>query len=98
MIARSVSNSVRRTAPSVSTNLRQKRGLISRRAVRDCAPVQIAGGSRLALLEGHLCIAILDANARERLVGDTLRATGGDRVAAIQKVLHDLQEEDKRLS
>jgi hypothetical protein len=58
----------------------------------------VAGGSRLALLEGHLCIAILDANARERLVGDAMRATGGDRVAAIQKVLHDLREEDKRLS
>jgi hypothetical protein len=42
--------------------------------------------------------AILNANARERLVKDAMRATGGDRSAAIRKVLRDLHEADKRWS
>jgi hypothetical protein len=42
MIVRSVSDSVRQTASQVSTNVRRKRGLISRPAVHDCAPVQVA--------------------------------------------------------
>jgi hypothetical protein len=42
--------------------------------------------------------AVLNANARERLVKDAMRATGGDRTAAIRKVLRDLYEEDKRWS
>ncbi len=40
---RSVSNSVRRTHPSVSANLRRKRPSIARRAVHHCAPLHIAG-------------------------------------------------------
>jgi hypothetical protein len=38
---RQVSDSVRRRRSTVSTNVRQKRGLIARRAVHDCAPLQI---------------------------------------------------------
>jgi hypothetical protein len=53
---------------------------------------------QLSALEGHLRNAVIDAGARERLVGDAMRATGGDRVAAIRKVLRDLHEEDKRWS
>jgi len=39
---RSVSNNVRQSIPSVSANLRRKLPLIARRAVYDCAPLQIA--------------------------------------------------------
>jgi hypothetical protein len=56
------------------------------------------GGPQLSVLEGHLRNAILNADARERLVKDAMRVTGGDRAAAISKVLRDLHEEDKRLS
>ena len=38
---RSVSNSVRRTHPPVSANLRRKPPLIARRAGYDCAPLQL---------------------------------------------------------
>ena len=55
-------------------------------------------GSQLAALEGHLRTAILDAGARERLVRDAMRVVGGNRAAAIRKVLHDLHDEDKRWS
>jgi hypothetical protein len=41
MSVRSVSDNVRQTAPPVSTNVRQKRGLIARRAVHDCAPLHL---------------------------------------------------------
>ena len=57
-----------------------------------------AAGSQLAVLEGHLRNAALDAIARERLVKDATRATGGDRAAAIRKVLRALHEEDSRWS
>jgi len=50
------------------------------------------------VLEGHLRNAILDARARERVVNDAMWTTGGDRAAAIRKVLGDLNEEDKRWS
>lgn len=53
---------------------------------------------QLALLEGDLRNAIFDPGARERLVKDAIRATGGDRAAAIRKVLSDLEREDKRWS
>jgi hypothetical protein len=49
-----------------------------------------------ALLEGHLRTAILDPGARERMVAQAMRSTGGDRVAAIRKVLADIEAEDKR--
>src|SRR5271154_7203475 len=38
---RSISNSVRRTHPPVSANLRRKPPLIARRAVYDCAPLHV---------------------------------------------------------
>ena len=44
---RSISNSVRRTHPTVSPNLRRKPPLIARRAVHHCAPLQLlVSGSR----------------------------------------------------
>jgi hypothetical protein len=49
-------------------------------------------------LEGHLRNAILNADARERLVKDAMRHTGGDRAAAVRKVLEDLHSENKRWS
>jgi hypothetical protein len=61
-------------------------------------PRPTGGDKRLAMLEGHLRNAILDANARERLVIDAMRVTHGNRTAAIDKVLRDLHGEDKRLS
>ena len=51
---------------------------------------------QLALLEGRLRTAILDTGARERMVTQAMRSTGGDRAAAIRKVLADLEAEDKR--
>src|SRR4051794_16142632 len=39
---RSISNSVRRTYPTVSANLRRKPPLIARRAVHHCAPLQVS--------------------------------------------------------
>ena len=53
---------------------------------------------QLAMLERHLRTAILDENARERLVNDAMRTNGGKRAAAIRKVLRDLCDEDKRWS
>jgi hypothetical protein len=38
---RSVSNSVRRTTATVSSNVRQKQALIARRAVHHCASLHI---------------------------------------------------------
>jgi hypothetical protein len=61
------------------------------------ARLSAAGGPQLSVLEGHLCNAILDASARERLVKDAMTA-GVDRAAAIRKVLRDLEEEDERWS
>jgi hypothetical protein len=43
MIVRSISNSARRTHSPVSTNMRQKRPLIARQAVYDCASLHIRG-------------------------------------------------------
>jgi hypothetical protein len=54
------------------------------------------GGLQLSALEGHLRNAILDPNTRERLVKDAMRDAGGNRAAAIRKVLRDLADEDKR--
>ena len=53
---------------------------------------------QLALLEGHLRIAILDPGARERMVAQAMRSVGSDRAAAIRKVLADLEAENKRWS
>jgi hypothetical protein len=58
----------------------------------------VRSGPQLSVLEGHLRNAVLDAPARERLVADAMRATGGNRAAAIGKVLRDLHDEDKRWS
>ncbi len=69
----------------------------SSRSVPDL-PRSADGGPQLAALEGHLRNAVLNANARERLVKDAMRVTRGDRVAAIRKVLRDLHEEDARWS
>ncbi len=49
-------------------------------------------------LERHLRTAILDPAARERLVQHAIQSTGGDRSAAIRKVLNDLLAEDRRFS
>jgi len=46
----------------------------------------------------RLRTAILSPDARERLVKDAMRAIGGDRAAAVRKVLQDLYDEDKRWS
>jgi len=53
---------------------------------------------QLAALERHLRTAIFDQGARERLIADALGHTRGDRVAAIRKVLSDLESEDRRWS
>ena len=53
---------------------------------------------QLAMLERHLSTAIFDTGARERLVADALRHTGGNRAAAIRKVLSDLENENRRWS
>jgi hypothetical protein len=58
----------------------------------------MAGGPELSVLEGHLRNAVLNAPARERLVADAMWTTGGNRAAAIRKVLRDLHDEDKRWS
>lgn len=50
------------------------------------------------MLERHLSTAIFDRGARERLVADALRHTGGNRAAAIRKVLSDLENENWRWS
>ena len=50
------------------------------------------------MLERHLRNAILDQNARERLVNDAMRTNSGTRAAAIRKVLRDLGDEHKRWS
>ena len=69
---------------------------LSRRVAGAARPAQ--GGPELAALERHLRTAILDPNARERLVKDAMRKTGGGRAAAIRKVLRDLHDQDKRWS
>jgi hypothetical protein len=56
------------------------------------------GGPELSALEAQLRNAIFDAHARERLVKDALRHTGGDRTAAIRRVLSDLHAENNRWS
>ena len=56
------------------------------------------GSPQVSMLEGHLRSAIIDAGARERLVANAMPTTGGDRAAAIRKVLRDLADEDKRLA
>jgi hypothetical protein len=42
--------------------------------------------------ERHLRITILDVGARERLIQHAMRMTGDDRIAAIRKVLLDLEK------
>jgi hypothetical protein len=56
------------------------------------------GGPTPSALEGHLRHAIISADARERLVKHAMHTTGGDRAAAIRKVLDDLHAEDRRFS
>jgi hypothetical protein len=53
-------------------------------------------GPELAVLEGHVRNAVLDASARQRLISDAMRAAGGDRAAALRKVLRDPHDEDRR--
>jgi hypothetical protein len=55
-------------------------------------------GRALAALEAQLGNAIFRADARERLIKDALPHTGGDRAAAIRKVLSDLHAENNRWS
>ena len=55
-------------------------------------------GPQLSALEGHLRSAILNPQARERLIKDAMRTTGTDRSAAIRKVLSDLHAENNRWS
>ena len=55
-------------------------------------------GPALSALEAQLGNAIFDAGARERLIKDALRHTGGNRAAAIRKVLSDLHAENNRWS
>ena len=47
-------------------------------------------------LETQLRNAILSPHARERLVNDAMRRNGGDRRAAIRKVLSDLEQDNTR--
>lgn len=54
--------------------------------------------TQLSMLENHLRNASFDPRARERLVKDAMQTTHGDRTAATQKVLHDLEAEDRRWS
>ena len=77
---------------------RPPQGSVGQRPTATDARRPAEGGPRIAALEGHLRNAVLDANARERLVKDAMRATGGDRAAAIRKVLRELYDEDKRWS
>jgi hypothetical protein len=49
-------------------------------------------------LESRLRVAILSGDARERLIKDALTTTGGNREAAIRKVLDDLHAENNRWS
>lgn len=78
---------------------RPSRGLRRQRPSGSVPEVQRAtGGAPLAMLEGHLRQAVLSADARERLIGDALRRTGGDRAAATRKVLNDLNTENNRWS
>jgi hypothetical protein len=57
-----------------------------------------AGEPALSKLEGLLRTAILSPEARERLVTDAMRHYGGDRAAAIRRVLNDLHAENNRWS
>ena len=50
----------------------------------------------IARLEAHLSQAIFSADARRRLVDHAMRTTGGDRAAAIRKVLRDLERDNSR--
>lgn len=70
----------------------------SRRAPSDRGSRVSRSPGEGALLEGHLRTAVFDAGARERLIADAMRSTGGDRAAAIRKVLRDLETEDRRWS
>jgi hypothetical protein len=73
MNARSVSNSVRLTAPPVSTNVRQKTPLIARRVVHDCAPLHIMVDERTgpnnALPDGPLFVGMDGGYVRGREQG-----------------------------
>jgi hypothetical protein len=57
-----------------------------------------SGVTQLSTLEGYLRNAIFDPNARKHLIKDAMQTTHGDRTAATQKVLHDLEAEDRRWS
>ena len=67
----------------------------SRRRAAASVPQGGRTTGQLALLEGHLRNAIFDPGAQERLVRDAMCSTGGDRAAAIRKVLSDLEREDR---
>lgn len=67
-------------------------------ATRSVPTVKRAASASNSALERHLRTAILSPDARERLLRDAMRKTGGDRNAAIRKVLDDLHAEDRRLS
>jgi hypothetical protein len=81
----------RHSARGRSKETASLRNISSFRQQRKAAP-------QLAMLERHLRNAILDENARERLVNDAMRTNSGTRAAAIRKVLSDLGDEDNRWS
>src|SRR3954463_16167846 len=64
---RSISNSVRRTHPTVSANLRRKPPLIARRAGHHCAPLHLSAGAGAKgerLFDGS-CLELADLDAAE---------------------------------
>ena len=56
----------------------------------------VATTPQLSRLESLLRLAILDVGARDRLVADAMRKTGGYREAAVQRVLDDLHRDNER--
>ena len=71
---------------------------VSKQLLVGSVPQVGRAAGQLDMLERHLRTAIFDPGARERLVADALRRTGGSRAAAIRKVLSDLETEDRRWS
>jgi hypothetical protein len=70
-------------------------GLRARRSFKAAARPLEASDSAL---EARFRLAILDKGARESLMQDALRKTGGDRVAAIRRVMDDLHGDNERWS
>jgi toxin HigB-1 len=88
---RSVSNSVRRTHPPVSANLRRKPPLIARRVAYDCAPLHVFGNiASVALRKFDMLDAAATLRDLRSPPGNRLEALSGDRAGQ-----HSIRINDK---